>query len=342
MWKETTPLIKDWIQDKGADDFFYDSTYDGVRMLLKKLGQRALKKKVNAHLFRHSSATYYAGQGMDYFQLCKRYGWAIGSNVPQIYIDRSGIKDKERIQPRAGRLDLLLQDSESQKRYEVEIQLGKVDESHIIRTIEYWDIEKKRYPDYEHCAVIIAEDITNRFLNVINILNGAIPLIVIKMEAYKYKDNYWLNFTTILNEIKRGSVEEEEVKEVTDRNYWENKGTPETVALADKMLKMIKEFDEGYELKYNKFYIGLAKHGQPDNFVSFRPRKLGKNMLMQLKLEQSEEIDKLIEDSGLDLLNYDPKWEKYTIRVSESDLSKNREIIMNLLKMASGRSIDSN
>ena len=29
------------------------------------------------------------------------------------------------------------------RRYEVEIQLGRVDESHIIRTIEYWDIEKK-------------------------------------------------------------------------------------------------------------------------------------------------------------------------------------------------------
>ena len=62
------------------------------------------------------------------------------------------LKDKERIHPKAGRLDLLLQDSESDRRYEVELQLGKVDESHIIRTIEYWDIEKKRYPQYDHCA----------------------------------------------------------------------------------------------------------------------------------------------------------------------------------------------
>jgi len=53
------------------------------------------------------------------------------------------LKDKERIHPKAGRLDLLLQDPDSERRYEVEIQLGKVDESHIIRTIEYWDIEKK-------------------------------------------------------------------------------------------------------------------------------------------------------------------------------------------------------
>jgi len=44
--------------------------------------------------------------------------------------------------------------------YEIEIQLGSTDESHIIRTIEYWDIERKRYPQYDHTAVIIAEDIT--------------------------------------------------------------------------------------------------------------------------------------------------------------------------------------
>jgi|GEM_PF-3382157 len=75
------------------------------------------------------------------------------------------LKDKERIQPHAGRLALLLQDSDSTRRYEVEVQLGKTDESHVIRTLEYWDVERKRYPQYEHCAVIVAEDITSRFLN---------------------------------------------------------------------------------------------------------------------------------------------------------------------------------
>jgi RecB family endonuclease NucS len=55
------------------------------------------------------------------------------------------LRQKERIQPHAGRLDLLLQDSEG-RRYEVELQLGSTDETHIIRTIEYWDIERKRYP----------------------------------------------------------------------------------------------------------------------------------------------------------------------------------------------------
>jgi hypothetical protein len=56
------------------------------------------------------------------------------------------LKDKERNQPGARRLDLLFQDPDSNLRYEVEIQLGKTDECHIFRTIEYWDLERKRYP----------------------------------------------------------------------------------------------------------------------------------------------------------------------------------------------------
>jgi len=62
------------------------------------------------------------------------------------------LRDRERIQPKAGRLDLLLQNPKTKRRYEVEIQLGATDETHIIRTIEYWDIEKKLYPQYTTTA----------------------------------------------------------------------------------------------------------------------------------------------------------------------------------------------
>ena len=100
------------------------------------------------------------------------------------------LRDKERTQPRAGRLDLLEDpDPDFERRYEVEIQLGPTDEAHIIRTIEYWDIERKRYPQYDHCAVLIAEDITSRFLNVISLFNGTLPLIAIQMQALKVVDH---------------------------------------------------------------------------------------------------------------------------------------------------------
>src|ERR1700704_4732422 len=88
-------------------------------------------------------------------------------------------------------------------RYEVEVQLGPTDEAHIIRTIEYWDIERKRYPQYDHCAVLIAEDITSRFLNVVALFNGMIPLIALQMQALKVGDQSTLLFTKVMDELSR-------------------------------------------------------------------------------------------------------------------------------------------
>lgn len=51
---------------------------------------------------------------------------------------------RERSQYKAGRLDLLLYDRAEDIRYEVELMLGSADESHIVRCIEYWDIERRR------------------------------------------------------------------------------------------------------------------------------------------------------------------------------------------------------
>jgi len=122
----------------------------------------------------------------------------------------------------------------------------------------------------------------------------------------KVKDDYFLLSTTVLDEIGLGLLEEEEIREVTDRKYWETvRGTKKTVAIADELLNLISEFTPGYELKYNKFYIGLAKDEQPNNFVLFRAKKSSFNI--ELKIKQSEEIEKMIEDEGLDLMNYDKR-----------------------------------
>jgi hypothetical protein len=243
------------------------------------------------------------------------------------------LKDKERMQPRAGRLDLLLQDAETKRRYEIEIQLGKTDEAHIIRTIEYWDIERKRYPQYEHCAVIIAEDITSRFLNIISLFNGTIPLIAIQMRAVKFREEIALLFTKVLDELPLGLIDEdEEISAVTDREYWLKRGSPETLKMADEVLNMLKELEEGFEFKYNKFYIGIAKDKQPNNFVIFKPRK--KDLNIEFRLPQSEEIQFKIEDHILDDMGYDKKWNRYRIRFSQNEFKDSKEILSDLLKLA--------
>lgn len=241
------------------------------------------------------------------------------------------LKDKERLQPRAGRLDLLLQDPDSSRRYEVEVQLGSTDENHIIRTIEYWDIERKRFPQYDHTAVIVAEDITSRFLNVINLFNGFIPLIAVQMNAVKLGDNISLICTTFLDQMTLGLEEEDEDKEVVDRSYWEKRGTKDTVALADQLLEYVHSFAPMLQLKYNKFYIGLAQDSRPNNFAIFRPQKNA--IRVEVRLKKSEDIENQMSDKGLDLMDY-TKWGRYRIRLTKSDVSEHEGFISQILKAA--------
>jgi hypothetical protein len=241
------------------------------------------------------------------------------------------LKDTERPQPSGGRLDLLLHDPESNRRYEVELQLGKSDESHIIRTIEYWDYQRKLYPQYEHCAVLIAEDITSRFLNVISLFNGNIPFIAIQMKALRVNDGISLFFTTVIDQLSLGT-EEEDNQEIVDRKYWESKGTKDSVKLADKVLNNIDSIAPGYGLNYNKHYIGLAKNGVSQNFITFLPRK--KAMLVTFKHEKSEEIETILTESDLDVLSYDRQWKQYRLRLTDKDIEANKDALMKLTKLA--------
>jgi len=244
------------------------------------------------------------------------------------------LKDKERMQPHAGRLDLLLQDPETLKRYEVEIQLGATDESHIIRTIEYWDIERKRYPQYEHAAVIVAEEITSRFLNVIQLFNGAIPLIALKMTAYKVGDQYALTFVKVLDEMTFGLVDDDEpLAEPTDRAFWETKrGTKKTLAVTDDLLKLVNEVEPKATLKYNKHYIGLGVDGAPLNFITFMPRKA--HVLMTFKLPKSQEMDEQLEEAGIETLAYDSQWRQYRVRIDAAVQDKQREVLLSLARLS--------
>lgn len=244
------------------------------------------------------------------------------------------LRDQERIQPRAGRLDLLLQDTDTKRRYEVELQLGATDETHIIRTIEYWDIERKRYPQYDHCGVLIAEDITSRFLNVISLFNGTIPLIAIQMQALKVGEATTLVFTTVVDELVRGLVDEDEdaAAAPTDRAYWERRANKSTVTMADELLAIVKGFDSSLDLKYNKFYIGLSKDGQAYNFVTFKPKKSHFNL--EIKLPATDDIQSMIDDSGIETLEYNKRYNLYRLRLTKDQLKKQTGVLRDLIGLA--------
>jgi len=164
------------------------------------------------------------------------------------------------------------------------------------------------------------------------------PLIAIQMQALKLGDSMTLVFTKVMDELSRGLVDDDEDAQAapTDRAYWEEKrGTKATVALANKMLETLREFDPTLNLKHNKFYIGLEKDGQPYNFVSFRPKKNQLNF--ELKLPQTDAIDEKIDQAELDTLEYNKRWGLYRLRLTKNDIQSKSEVLKELCQMAHDR-----
>lgn len=261
----------------------------------------------------------------------------IANNPSIIGLGNLELLERERIQIGAGRLDILLKDIDSDKRYEVEIQLKQTDPHHIIRTLEYWDIERKRFPQYEHCAVIIAEDITNRFFNVISLFNGFIPIIAIQMNAYKIEDSdkYGIVFTKILNQSSLIAKEESEKQEPVDRSYWETKG--ETLDIANSILGLINSVQNNYSLNYTKSYIGI-KNKEQKNIITFHYRQKG--AIVSIRLSQTDDADTIINDANIETMSYD--WNMYRLKVNKRDLSdeKVEAAIKNLVSMAESEYCD--
>ncbi len=195
---------------------------------------------------------------------------------------------KEKSQPLGGRVDFLLldPDSEPETMYEVEIMRGATDESHIIRTIEYWDVETRRYPNREHRAVIVAEEIKNRFFNVIWLLSRSIPIIAIQLHAIQVDGKLLLHFTKVLDLFERADEDE---PNPADRTTWE-KRAPLGMELFSRIVAILEKEDLHVKPNYRNDFIGLNGNTSR-NIVSLKPRKEGTCRLRFGKLRATSKSD---------------------------------------------------
>ena len=242
------------------------------------------------------------------------------------------VRDVERTQTGGGRLDLLLENrgGDPIKWFEVEIQLGSLDESHIIRAIEYWDIERRRYPQYDHTAVIIAENITGRFLNVISLFNGAIPLIAIQLKGVEVNGAFTLVATRVLDVVQLGMLEEPaRVTASQDRSVWAQKLSPDMMELVDDLIDLTNEVATGCNPRFRKSYIGYGYGSQTQNFIWFNPQK--QSVRTDFSLPEDDETDKMINDAGFDM-TYQTKQCVYRVQVRRDDLEDgNRRAVLSEL-----------
>jgi hypothetical protein len=208
------------------------------------------------------------------------------------------VVQRERQQSAGGRIDFLLSDPENNTMYEVEVMLGRLNESHIIRTLEYWDLERRRWPTREHRAVIVAEEITNRFFNVIGLFSHAIPMIAIQLNALQLDNSLILSFTKVLDIYEEPEVEGTNAAPA-DREYWEKRANKNSLAVFDKCVRMMTAANGAPRITYNKYHIAMG--GARQGFAWFHPRKAQSHCHLHIKTGEEDQKSALgkLEDVGI-------------------------------------------
>lgn len=232
---------------------------------------------------------------------------------------------RERKQSSGGRIDFLFLNNETETMYETEIQLGATNESHIIRTIEYWDIERRRFPSKEHRAVIIAEEITNRFFNVIALMNRSIPIIAIQLNAIKVDNKILLSFTKVLDIYEPPEDEENLGGEEVGRSYWEKKSNPKSIAIMDEMIKIAENTYPNSKVTYNKHHVALGT--SRINYIWFHPRKSPSNCHFEIKIDKDLIADTKTTFDELGISYTPRKEDRLAISIQGEELKKNIEKI---------------
>jgi len=201
---------------------------------------------------------------------------------------------KERQQSNGGRLDILLKNPEDDSMYEVEVMLGETDESHIIRTIEYWDNEKRKWPQRQHYAVLVAENITKRFFNVIHLFSHSIPIIAIQVNLIESNKHKSLHFMKILDTYEEP---EDGNEEVHDEIYWKKKAIW-TVDTAKELLNTVGNVFEKPSLSYVKSFVAIKVAG--NNYMVLWKKSSNKSLLgFRIPDNRVDEIQTILDEHSI-------------------------------------------
>lgn len=124
-WKYSTEAVREFLEERiregiKPEEPVYKDTYDAARFFLQRLGRRVLNKRLHFHLFRHSSATFLANK-LNRQELCYRYGWRFSSGMPDTYISRSGMMERQ-VEEKFNKTEL----EELYKKLQQQEQQGKI------------------------------------------------------------------------------------------------------------------------------------------------------------------------------------------------------------------------
>jgi len=231
--------------------------------------------------------------------------------------------NKEKKQASGGRLDILLKEPTENLMYEVEVMLGETDPSHIIRSIEYWDNEKRKYPQRQHFCVLIAESFDRRYFNVIQLMSLNIPMIAIQADLLEVNGEKILNFSKIIDIYTEPEEDEEDIKQVNESTW--NADSPWTNLNAKEIYDSLKGKHDRIDLRYTQSYISINIDGRNAYWLCKRIKPTSALFFSVKDDEKVEAIKKKLE--GNDIGYTYNRYKEFMLSVDIKSIKKNIELL---------------
>lgn len=236
---------------------------------------------------------------------------------------------KEKSQRSGGRLDILLRNTDEEF-FEVEVMLGDTDESHIIRTIEYWDLEKRRWPKKQHTAVLVAERINSRFYNVIHLLSQGVPIIGIQANIYELGTEHGVVFSKIVDSYEEPEVATEVVEGYYTRDSLK-RDYPATEQIVDNLVHVLEQSGVNPEVTYRKYGATLFVDGRRRLLV----QKRGGNESSLEYVVPSEHLDAMTQLLNERHLPFDHKYGRVRMWVGVNEIGKQLDLHCQIFQLLS-------
>ncbi|MDO8721993.1 MAG: hypothetical protein Q7J31_07165 [Syntrophales bacterium] len=234
--------------------------------------------------------------------------------------------NREKSQSSGGRLDILLKDHQDNTMYEVEVMLGETDPSHIIRSIEYWDNEKRKYPQRQHFSVLIAESFERRYFNVIQILSMNIPMIAIQADLLEVNKEYILNFNKILDVY--AEPEDSEEATTVNESSWNEKSSW-TLNTAKELFSLVET--DKKSINYTQSYISIVINGRNSYNLDKRTQPTS---ILWFNVKDDEKVDaiKMVFDNNNVVYNYN-RYKDFVINVDQNMIKSKKDMFQEIIKI---------
>lgn len=245
--------------------------------------------------------------------------------------------NKEKKQSSGGRLDILLKDPEQNSMYEVEVMLGETDPSHIIRAIEYWDNEKRKYPQRQHFCVLVAESFDRRYFNVIQLMSLNIPMIAVQADLLDVGGEKILNFTKIIDIYIEPEEDEEDTKVVNEAT-WTN-DAPWVNANAKELVEVLKTQAEKINLGYTQSYVSVSIDGKNAYWLHKRMKPTSTLCFSVKDEEKADSIKKYLDDKGFGFTFN--RYKEFMLNVDSKIIKSNLELINRIHEIRFKKEVES-